>query len=320
MRLGIVGAGMIVGELMSISSNLKDTTFVAICGTKRREEAMRVFQEKYRVEHILFDYDELLKMEIDTVYIGLPNQLHFEYAKKALEANKHVIVEKPFTDSYEDAVLLNNLAREKKLFLFEAITTLYFPNYYKIKEQISKLGNIKIVQCNFSQYSSRYDKFKEGIIAPAFDPRCSGGALMDLNVYNIHYVVGLFGRPKNVEYYPNVERDIDTSGMLILNYDKFQCICIAAKDCQAPSINLIQGDKGYLWLNTPTNTCEQFILNLNDGITLTFSENKKSHRMIDEFLVFEDQIRKKEYETCYKMLEHSLLVMEVLEKARENIS
>ena len=51
---------------------------------------------------------------------------------------------------------------------------------------------------------------------PAFDPAFSGGALMDINIYNIHYVVGLFGKPKNIEYYPNIERGIDTSGVLII--------------------------------------------------------------------------------------------------------
>ena len=59
---------------------------------------------------------------------------------------------------------------------------------------------------------------------------------MDLNIYNIHYIVGLFGRPKNVEYYPNIERGIDTSGILVLDYDKFKCVCIGSKECKAPII------------------------------------------------------------------------------------
>ena len=84
------------------------------------------------------------------------------------------------------------------MFLWEAIINQYVPNFYKIKELLPKLGKIKIVECNFSQYSSRYNAFKEGNILPAFDYTKSGGALMDLNIYNIHFVVGLFGKPMNI--------------------------------------------------------------------------------------------------------------------------
>ena len=59
---------------------------------------------------------------------------------------------------------------------------------------------MKLVQCNFSQYSSRYDAFCAGETPTSFDPARAGGALMDLNVYNISYVVGLFGEPNQVHY------------------------------------------------------------------------------------------------------------------------
>ena len=58
-----------------------------------------------------------------------------------------------------------------------------------IKEKLPELGKIKIVTANYSQYSSRYNAFKEGIIQPAFDYTKSGGALMDLNIYNIHLIL-----------------------------------------------------------------------------------------------------------------------------------
>lgn len=73
------------------------------------------------------------------------------------------------------------------------------------------MGDVKIVQLNYSQYSSRYEAFKQGQIAPVFDPKKAGGALMDLNVYNIHFVAGLFGEPKAVHYYPNMKKGVDTS-------------------------------------------------------------------------------------------------------------
>lgn len=316
MKLGIVGAGMIVGDFLTITPYLNELKLEAIYGRRSSEEKMNEFKNKYGVKNIFYDYNELLNSDVDTIYIALPNNLHFEFSKKALEANKNVIIEKPMTSTYEQALILSDLARERKLFIFEAITNQYLPNYKKIKELIPKLGNIKIIQCNYSQYSSRYDRFKDGDVLPAFDPKFSGGALMDLNIYNIHYVVGLFGKPKNVEYYPNIERGIDTSGILILDYDKFKCVCVGAKDCKAPIANNIQGDKGCIYQDNPANVCIRFELLMNDGTNSIINENKYEHRMVHEFIEFVDIIKNNELEKCYKMLEHSIIVSEVQTIAR----
>ena len=316
MKLGIIGAGMIVKDFLSITPLLKDVELEAICGTQKSEETIIELKNKYGIKNVLYSYDELLNTDLDAIYIGLPNNLHFEFAKKALEANKNVIVEKPFTSTYNEALILSDLAKQKQLFIFEAITNQYLPNYKKIKELLPNLGNIKIVQCNYSQYSSRYNSFKEGNILPAFDPKFSGGALMDLNIYNIHYVVGLFGKPENIEYYPNVERGIDTSGILILDYGTFKCVCVGAKDCKAPIANNIQGDKGCIYQDTPANVCERFELLMNDGTSSKINENDYEHRMVNEFIEFVDMIKNNDLEKCYKMLEHSLIVSEVQTIAR----
>ncbi|MDK2586113.1 Gfo/Idh/MocA family oxidoreductase [Romboutsia sedimentorum] len=317
MKLGIIGTGMIVKEFLTITSYLKDIKVVAICGRKHSESTIKELKNKYNIDNAFYNYDELLNSDVDTIYIALPNNLHFEFAKKAIEANKNVIVEKPITSTYKEALVLSNLAKEKGLFIFEAITNQYLPNYKKTKELLPKLGNIKIVQCNFSQYSSRYDKFKEGNILPVFDPEFSGGALMDLNIYNIHYVVGLFGKPKNVEYYANIERGIDTSGILVLDYKIFKCICIGAKDCKAPISNNIQGDEGCIHQDTPTNSCEKFELLMNDGTSLLIDENNYDHRMVNEFIEFADIIKNNNIEKCYEMLTHSLIVSEIQTIARK---
>ncbi len=317
MKLGIVGAGMIVMDFLTITQLLDEIEVTAICGTTRDEEALSSIKSKYNISIIVYDYDELLGLDVDTIYVAVPNMLHYEFAKRALEANKNVIVEKPFTTNYIEAVELSKLALKNNLFLFEAINNQYLPNYKKIKELLPVLGEIKVVQCNYSQYSSRYNSFKDGNILPAFDPKCAGGALMDLNIYNIHYVVGLFGKPHNVEYFPNIERGIDTSGILILDYDKFKCICIGAKDCKAPIAYNIQGDKGCIHQDTPANVCGKFELLMNDGKKETIDDNKYEHRMVNEFLQFIDVVRNNDFEKCSEMLKHTLIVSEIQSIARK---
>lgn len=316
MKLGILGTGMIVQEVFKITSYLHEIEITAICSLRKSREDIRNIADNSNIAGAFINYDEFLASEIDTVYVALPNTLHFEYAKRALQAGKNVIVEKPFTTNYKEAVILSDLAREKGLFIFEAITTLYLPNYKKIKELVPSLGYIKIVQCNYSQYSSRYNSFKAGNVLPAFDPVYAGGALMDLNIYNIHFVVGLFGRPNNVSYFPNMERGIDTSGILVLEYDTFKCTLIGAKDCMAPIANNIQGDKGCIYQDNPTNVCKQFEILMNDGTNAVMNENKYEHRMIHEFLAFEEMISNQRLEECYQMLDHTLTVCEVLNLAR----
>lgn len=161
MKLAIIGAGMIVKDFLTIVPKLKDLELTAIYGRESNKDNLNELKNRYGIMEVFYDYNELLSSEIDTVYIALPNNLHFEFSRKALEANKNVIIEKPMTSNYEETLIINNLAREKKLFIFEAITNQYLPNYKKIKELLPKLGEIKIVQCNYSQYSSRYDSFKE---------------------------------------------------------------------------------------------------------------------------------------------------------------
>lgn len=87
---------------------------------------------------------------------------------------------------------------------------------------------------------------------------------MDLNVYNIH-LAGLFGEPSKISYHANIERNIDTSGILILEYPPFQCVCIAAKDCEAPVHYEHSGDKGYLYSASPTNVMHDVSFHSNDG-------------------------------------------------------
>ncbi len=317
MKLGIIGSGMIVEDFLTVTPYLKDLELTAIYGRKSSQEKIEKLKDKYKIKNIFYDYNELLNSDVDTVYIALPNNLHFDFAKRALEANKNAIIEKPMTSTYEQTLMLSNLAREKNLFIFEAITNQYLPNYKKIKELIPSLGDIKIIQCNYSQYSSRYDSFKEGNTLPAFDPNFSGGALMDLNTYNIYYVVGLFGKPKNVEYYPNIEKGIDTSGVLILDYDKFKCVCIGSKDSKAPIANNIQGDKGCIYQGSPANVCKNFKLIMNDGTTSLINENKYEHRMVNEFIEFIDIIKNKDLKKCYDALENSLIVSEIQTIARK---
>ncbi|WP_110953469.1 Gfo/Idh/MocA family oxidoreductase [Anaerosinus massiliensis] len=319
MKLGIAGAGKIVTEFLSIKDEIKGLDVQAIYARSNREGKLDQICNRYRIAKYYTDYDEMLKnQEIDTIYIAVLNDVHYAFCKKALEEGKHVICEKPFTVTLSQFDELSSIAQKKQLMLLEAITIPYMPYYREIQNQISKLGRVKIIECNYSQYSSRYDAFQRGEILPAFDVNHAGGALMDLNIYNIHFVTGLFGKPNSVQYYANIEKDIDVSGLLVLSYPNFQSVCIGAKDCAAPVTSNLQGDSGCIHLEQPTNSCTTFQTLLNQQPEKIYDFNENRHRMYYEFAQMTEWIDAKNYEAVQIRLEKSRIALEVLVAARKS--
>lgn len=318
MKVGIIGAGMIVKDFLSFSSEVEGMELAAICATPAEEEQLKAMCQNNNISKYYTDVDQmLLDKDVEVAYVAVPNHLHYIMCKKAMEAGKHVICEKPFTSNLRELEELVTISKEKKLILIEAVSTQYLPNTLKIREMLEKLGNIKIVSANYSQYSSRYDAFKEGNIMPAFNPKMSGGALMDLNIYNINFVVALFGKPKEVNYQANVEKGIDTSGILTLDYGTFKCVCIAAKDCKAPVATNIQGDKGCINITTPVNNLNDFTMLMNDNTSKQYDFNEGKHRMYHEFKEFVKIIKDKDFDTVNKMQEISLITIDITTKARK---
>lgn len=307
---------MIVKEFLRMVKALPEIELAAIVGTKRSQEKLVSIQAENQIGEIFTDFDQCLnEAEFDTVYVAVPNHLHFEFAKKALENGKNVICEKPFTLNLAQFMELKAIALEKGLVLVEAITNQYLENYQVIKDVLPRLGELKIMECNYSQYSSRYDQFKAGVILPAFNPQMGGGALMDINIYNIHFVIGLLGKPESVTYLANIEKGIDTSGILILNYPQTKVICIGAKDSAAAIRSTIQGNKGSVIINGPTSTLMELESQINGQESQKLGVDLKDHRMFPEFKEFLRMITEQDLDEVRKQLNHSQLVMEVVELA-----
>ena len=318
MKLAIIGSGNIVHDFLTITKDLKDTELTAIIGTTRSLDILKQLQDQYHIKEVYTDFDEALaKSDFDTVYVAVPNFLHYAFAKKALEHGKNVISEKPFTVKYEEFMDLQKIALEKKLVLVEAITNQYLQNYLDLKKKLPELGDLKLIESNYSQYSSRYDAFEAGKILPAFDPKKGGGALMDLNIYNIHFIVGLLGRPKKVDYLPNIERGIDTSGILMLDYGNSKAVAIGAKDSVSPiRKTIVQGNKGSIIVNGPTNKMESFdVYDHDKNLLEKVDHNIYSHRMYQEFVEFERIIREHDLTAVKTRLQHSEDVMWVVKEA-----
>lgn len=320
MNIGIAGNGKIVQEMLEAVKQIEDVNIKAICSRPQSEAKARTLATKYGFYQVYTDYATMLQdSDIDFIYVAVPNNLHYAYTKQALEAGKNVICEKPFTVTADEAQNLSELAQAKKLFLFEAITLIYSPNYTYFKQNLTKIGQLRYVHANYAQYSSRYDKYLNHEVTPVFNPAQAGGSLYDLNIYNLHYIVGLFGKPQSITYKANLGfNGIDTSGTALLYYPDFIAVCSAAKDSESVSGITFQGEKGYMQLVGAPNTSKLIEVHLNNQETTLVNKERYDHRMIDEFIAFAKIYKAKDYETCYAKLDHSLKVMQVLEQARLN--
>lgn len=317
MKLGIIGAGKIAQEVLTFINEIDGIDLVAIAATPRSEDKLKKLSEQYKIDEYYTDYEELLENpDVEVVYVALPNNLHYEVMDKALDFGKDIICEKPFTANVNQALKIFKMAEDKNLIVLEAMSNRFIPNALKVKEEIAKLGKMKIVSFNYSQYSSRYDRFKKGDIAPAFSLGNAGGALMDLNVYNIDYVVNLFGRPADVKYYPNIDKSIDTSGICVLDYEDFKVVCIGAKDSSASLVNTIQGEDGTIEIPDALNNFGSYKIKQTGGDYKDYNENADKSRLYYEFVTFEEIIRNRDMERVEKLKENTLITAEVLNQAR----
>ena len=323
MKVGTIGSGVIVDRMIEA---MKMTQGIEVCAVYSR--TLLRAQEFAQKHHISKYYDDLDKMlnddDLDTIYVASPNGLHYSQSKQALLAGKHVICEKPFVPTVQEAIDLFTIAKEKKVYIFEAITTIHLPNYKITASHLKDLGDIKMIQCNFSQYSSRYEKYKAFEVTNVFDPAFSGGSLMDINVYCIHFVTGIFGKPESVSYIANRGYNgIDTSGILIMRYPGFIATCVGAKDSSSENHVYIQGDQGTIRVfGSSCGVCShvEFIPPKKDMIgkkdvstTLNIGIEQIMH-MTYECAEFERITRLNDIEAYEKLCDQTRLVVSILEQ------
>ena len=315
MNLCAIGTGAITKSMLKEYARSEVLHVTAIYS--RKEDTGKAIAEEFGIPRIFTNFEEMLADPgIDMVYVASPNSIHYSQAKAALLAGKHVICEKPFAPTVAEADDLIRIAKEKGLFLFEAITTAHHPHYGFVKENLPKLGKLKLVTATFCQFSSRYPALLAGNATPVLDHAFAGGALMDINLYNIHFVVGLFGAPKNVCYFPNRhETGVDTSGIVVLEYEDFQCQCIGAKDSTARNGVQLIGEDGYMEVTPMASSLQNVELNVRgqEPVRCHLPESPWYYEVQDIGRI----VAAGDFDFCYKALETTHNVVDVLEKARK---
>ena len=318
MKLGVVGTGMIV-RMIGPNWAGWGIDVVAIAGTPKSIDQVNELADQFDAAGRYTDYHDLIAdPEVDTVYVAVPNFLHYAVSEAALLAGKDVICEKPLASNEVEAQKIAALARERGRFLWEAVVTCRQPNFKLVRDELlPKIGAVKAVSVNYSQYSSRYDAFRAGEVLPAFDPAKAGGAIMDIGLYTLTYTIGLFGEPKAAKYHANIERGIDTSGLIVMEYDGFTATNVCAKDSDGALGATIQGTDGWIKTDSGANMCGPVTLRLHDGAEEVIDRSLPV-MWEGEFREFRRQQETGDLDECYHQLDQSLLVSRIQNTIRRD--
>ena len=250
---------------------------------------------------------------IDFVYIASPNFCHEEQTIALLNAGKHVLVEKPAAPSAEAFRRMLNAAEKNGRVLMEAMIPAHTPSAQAIRGLLNEIGPVRRATLCYCQYSSRYDRFKNGLIENAFNPTLCNGALMDIGVYCLHMAVMLFGKPDSVTgscmFLP---QSIDGEGTIVLGYPNIMVDVLYSKISDSVLPSQIQGERGAILIDSMSRP-RDLALVLRDGYRREVNSTGGKPDMYYELFDFIGLINGRK---APEFNAYTLDVLEIMDKAR----
>lgn len=189
-NVGIIGTGGIAATMAETINKMKGVRLYA--AASRDKIKADIFAKKYGCKKAYGSYEELVKdKKVDLIYIATPHSEHYAHAKLCIENGKPVLCEKAFTANAAQAEELVALAREKNVFLAEAIWTRYMPMLTTIREVLGSgvIGEPKTLTANLGYVIDHVERLQ--------NPALAGGALLDVGVYTLNFAIMMFGN--NIE-------------------------------------------------------------------------------------------------------------------------
>lgn len=321
LKLGIIGTNFISDQLADAVRQVPGICLHAVYS--RKEETGKTFARKNNISNVYTDYKQFLLSDIDAVYVASPNSIHCEQTLRALEHGKHVLCEKIMALNEKQVCSMIECARSNGLVLLEAMRPDFDPALQLAEEHLPLIGTIRRAVFEFCQYSSRYDRFLDGVILNAFDPSLGNAAVMDIGVYCIHSAVRFFGMPQDIKAFSTkLSNGFEGSGTVLMKYsDQFIAEATYSKITSSVTPSIIQGEKGSILIeginsfkNVELRLREGARDGLNGGRRRVLPYTPAENNMIYEVQEFLRLIREKETE--HKYLRYSLDTIRVIDEVR----
>lgn len=264
MRVGILGAGWIATSMATTLNGMTQANLYAVAS--RDIKKAEAFAEKYsKTDNRVISYgsyeDMLADENVDLVYVATPHSHHFEHMKMCIEYGKNILCEKAFTMNAAQAKEIWRLAQERGVFVEEAIWTRYMPSRKIINDLLDSgiIGEIRSASCSLSYSNMHMDRMT--------NPNLCGGALLDLGVYGLNFIVMHLG--KDIERIDSTVIKADTG------VDLREALCVVYKngilatsnhavDCRSDRCGVFYGSKGYVVVENINNPQSVKAYDLND--------------------------------------------------------
>ena len=249
MRVGIIGTGWIAEKAAITLNGLKECEAFAV--GSRKQDTADAFAKKWNIKRAYGSYSELIAdPDVDLVYVGTPHSHHFDVTREALLAGKPCLVEKAFMANARQTEEIINLAKERRVFIAEAIWTRYQPAVKMIRDLIAngRIGEPRLVTATLG--------YSMGDKPRIMRPDLCGGALLDLGVYALNFARMFF--PAEIVSIDGTcvrsKTGMDlTNAMTLVLKDGMLCNLQSSAACVGDNIGVIAGTEGNLIIDNINN-------------------------------------------------------------------
>lgn len=318
MKLGIIGTGTIVERFLEAVKEEKRIDIIAIYS--RSEEKAKQFSEKHNIPEYYTSLEQMASStSIDAAYIASPNSLHAAHSILFMQNKKHVLCEKALASNAKEVKEMIRVSQDNNVVLMEALKSTLSPCFLEAKKQIEEIGTIRRYFASYCQYSSRYDKYKEGIILNAFKPELSNGALMDIGVYTIYPMVVLFGKPNKISACGTLlSTGVDGQGAINFEYDNLVATVLYSKITDSFLPSEIQGEDGTFILDRIDFARDLKIQKRNNNKAISIA-NATMNEFLCEINEFVNVIESGKIESDINSHKNSLITMEIMDEIRKQL-
>ena len=313
---GIIGLGGIAEKFAIGLSVLENANLFAVAS--RSLENAKPFADRYHATRAYGSYEELAKdPEVDVVYIATPHPYHFENTMLCLEHGKAVLCEKPFAMNERQVQTIIAKAKEKNVFLMEAMWSRFLPMILKTKELIDagEIGEVKILQADFG-FNIPFDPESR-----FFNKQLGGGTLLDTGIYPLFLSLFLLGEPLEINALAQMSStDVDETCTVALKYKNGAMASLHSTFmANTPIEATIMGTKGKIIINRLWFMPNSFSVFYDDGRIVEYSEPFLSNGYEYEAMEVMACLSQNKKESDIMTFDFSLKLIRLLDQVRQKI-
>lgn len=312
-RWGILATGSIAHQFAGGLAVIPDAELTAV--GSRTVETANAFADQYNVPRRYASYEELAAdPDVDVIYVATPHPFHKENSLLCLDAGKAVLCEKPFTMNAREAEAVVARAREKGVFLMEAMWTRFLPISGKVRQWISEkaIGDVRMIAADFG-YRAEFDPEMR-----AFNPDLGGGGLLDVGVYPIAYISMILGpEPDRIASLADLgDTGVDEQAAVVLGYPQGELALLScAVRTDTPNEVRILGTNGQIHLHPPFFTGTTATLkagNREETVELPLEGNGYNYQAVEVMKCLRDD----RLESGLIPLDETVAIMNIMDRIR----